>query len=151
MHYSNDLKVKWDSGLARARTREDLTLWVFFFLLSVLQVSHDFAINFNPDDDECEGESKMRLSWVNYSERNFFHLGEKFRIDGLKWFFELFRFLNHFVWILRESHLQRAKLTSFSRAFSKPLFTVRSREKQKGSLFYLFFFACGFFFLHLWL
>lgn len=25
-------------------------------LPSILQVSHDFAINFNPDNDECEGE-----------------------------------------------------------------------------------------------
>lgn len=27
---------------------------------SSLQVSHDFAINFNPDNDECEGESSSR-------------------------------------------------------------------------------------------
>lgn len=28
--------------------------------LLALQVSHDFAINFNPDNDECEGESSFR-------------------------------------------------------------------------------------------
>lgn len=27
----------------------------FLFLLHHPQVSHDFAINFNPEDDECEG------------------------------------------------------------------------------------------------
>lgn len=36
-----------------------------FFSYSFLslhpQVSHDFAINFNPEDDECEGKEGLRL------------------------------------------------------------------------------------------
>lgn len=31
--------------------------WNFFSLHS--QVSHDFAINFNPEDDECEGKEEL--------------------------------------------------------------------------------------------
>lgn len=34
--------------------------------LSVFQVSHDFAINFNPEDDECEGKTNTRPSSVRF-------------------------------------------------------------------------------------
>lgn len=34
------------------------------FSLSVLQVSHDFAINFSPDDDECEGKTKTKPIFI---------------------------------------------------------------------------------------